>query len=83
MREDELRHGKPDCKVPESREQAEQDAKMEEAIAKATEEIIEKFEEQWKPAMENLQEAEAVFDDLDGEETEHATSSNTLHHLSS
>ena len=40
---------------------------MEEAIAKATEEIIEKFEEQWKPAMENLQEAESVFDDLDGE----------------
>lgn len=40
---------------------------MEEAIARATEEIIEKFEEQWKPAMENLQEAESVFDDLDGE----------------
>ena len=40
---------------------------MEEAIAKATEEIIDKFEEQWKPAMENLQEAESVFDDLDGE----------------
>lgn len=39
---------------------------MEEAIAKATEEIIDKFEEQWKPAMENLQEAESVFDDLDG-----------------
>ena len=56
---------------------------MEEAIAKATEEIIEKFEEQWKPAMENVQEAEAVFDDLDGEEQEHASSSNTLHHLSS
>ncbi len=49
------------------REQAEQEAKMEEAIAKATEEIIEKFEEQWKPAIENLQEAESVFDDLDGE----------------
>lgn len=39
---------------------------MEEAIAKAAEELIEKFEEQWKPAMENLEEAEAVFDDLDG-----------------
>ncbi len=49
------------------REQAEQDAKMEEAIAKAAEELIDKFEEQWKPAMENLEEAEAVFDDLDGE----------------
>ena len=48
------------------REQAEQDAKMEEAIAKAAEELIDKFEEQWKPAMENLEEAEAVFDDLDG-----------------
>ena len=40
---------------------------MEEAIAKAAEELIDKFEEQWKPAMENLEEAEAVFDDLDGE----------------
>ncbi len=40
---------------------------MEEAIAKAAEELIEKFEEQWKPAMENLQEAESVFDDLDGQ----------------
>ena len=39
---------------------------MEEAIAKAAEELIDKFEEQWKPAMENLEEAEAVFDDLDG-----------------
>lgn len=40
---------------------------MEEAIQKAAEEIIEKFEEQWKPAMENVEEADAAFDDLDGE----------------
>ena len=60
------------------REQAEQDAKMEEAIAKAAEELIDKFEEQWKPAMENLEEAEAVFDDLDGKtfpNTSHASAS--------
>lgn len=49
------------------REQGEQEAEMEEAIAKAAEELIEKFEENWKPAMENLQEAENAFDDLDGE----------------
>ena len=49
------------------REQREQEAEMEEAIAKAAEELIEKFEEKWMPAMENLQEAESVFDDLDGE----------------
>ena len=56
------------------REQAEQEAKLEEAIAKAAEEIIDKFEEQWKPAMENLQEAESVFDDLDGESNPTTTS---------
>ena len=49
------------------REQSEQEADVEEAIAKAAEELIEKFEEKWKPAMENLQEAENAFDDLDGE----------------
>ena len=58
------------------REQAEQEAELEEAIAKATEEIIDKFEEQWKPAMENLQEAEHVFDDLDGEHTPETLSPN-------
>ncbi len=39
---------------------------MEEAIQKAADELVEKFEEQWKPAMENLQEADAAFDNLEG-----------------
>lgn len=47
----------------------EQDAQesMEAAIQKAADELVEKFEEQWKPAMENLQEADMAFDDLEGE----------------
>ena len=40
---------------------------MEAAIQKAADELLEKFEEQWKPAMENLQEADMAFDDLEGE----------------
>jgi hypothetical protein len=39
---------------------------MEKAIQKAADELVEKFEEQWKPAMENLQEADAAFDNLEG-----------------
>lgn len=39
---------------------------MEEAIQKAADELVEKFEEQWAPAMENLQEADAAFDNLEG-----------------
>ncbi len=39
---------------------------MEEAIQKAADELVEKFEEGWKPAMENLQEADAAFDKLEG-----------------
>ena len=39
---------------------------MEAAIQKVADELVEKFEEQWKPAMENLQEADAAFDDLEG-----------------
>ena len=39
---------------------------MEAAIQKAADELVEKFEEQWKPAMENLQEADMAFDDLEG-----------------
>lgn len=39
---------------------------MEEAIQMAADELVEKFEEQWKPAMENLQEADTAFDNLEG-----------------
>jgi hypothetical protein len=35
-------------------------------MQKAAEDLVEKFEEQWKPAMENLDEAAAAFDDLNG-----------------
>jgi hypothetical protein len=48
------------------REQEEGQESMEQAVQKAADELIEKFQEQWAPAMENLQEADAAFDDLDG-----------------
>lgn len=47
------------------REQEGQES-LEQAVQKAADELIQKFEEQWAPAMENLQEADAAFDDLDG-----------------
>ena len=31
-----------------------------------TQEILDKFEADWKPAMENLEEAAQAFEDLDG-----------------
>ncbi|CAL8461911.1 g1442 [Coccomyxa elongata] len=50
----------------ESGEQEEEGKEsMEEAIQKAADELVEKFEEEWKPAMENLQEADAAFDNLE------------------
>ena len=38
----------------------------EEAAAKLTQEMLQKFEEDWRPAVENLEEAALAFDDLEG-----------------
>ena len=38
----------------------------EEAAAKLTQDMLQKFEEDWRPAVENLEEAALAFDDLEG-----------------
>jgi len=41
----------------------------EEAAAKASKQMLEKFEEEWRPAVENLEQAALAFDDLEGART--------------
>lgn len=39
---------------------------FEQKAKEKTKELVEKFEKEWKPVMEALQEATEVFDNLDG-----------------
>jgi len=41
--------------------------KVQEAAAKAAEEVVEKFEKEWEPMMDSLEESVETFGNIDGE----------------
>ena len=43
------------------------DEKVQEAAAKAAEEVVEKFEKEWEPMMDAIEESVETFGNIDGE----------------